>query len=308
MEEVDIAKFLPLEFSHREHLTELSRREWQEWLKRNAQISSDLESEMQDSSGTIHVGLSYLPRLGIREILVTYAGEVHSLFLCITEAEITQEFLHLILYILELSNGGLVVLVEGACSRNLTIEVLLGEHQSTIDEVAIDSHKFVVVAGLEVCPGEVVVFGLRRIGSQHIAEHILLIREIHEVLVEPYRPVARGRDLVALEVEELVGRYIIRHDIAAFCLEHRWEDDTMEDDVVLANEMNEAGRRVLPPSLPRAELLGFSVTKLFGIGDIADRRIKPHIEHFAFSTLHRYRDTPIKVAGHSAWAQTTVEP
>ena len=82
----------------------------------------------------------------------------------------------------------------------------------------------------------------------------------------------------------------------------------MEDDVVLANEMDEAGRRVFPPSLPRAELLWFSVAELFGVGDISNRRIKPHIQHFAFGPLYRHRDTPIEVAGHSAWAKTAVEP
>jgi hypothetical protein len=136
----------------------------------------------------------------------------------------------------------------------------------------------------------------------------LFIREIHEILVEPYRPVARGRDLVAFEVEELVGRYVVRYDIAALCLEHGREDDTMEYDVVLADEVDETGRRVFPPSLPRAELLWFSIAELFGVGDITDRRIEPHVEHFAFCTLHRHRDTPIKVAGYSAWAKTAVEP
>ena len=117
MQQVDIAQLLPLEFGHREHLAQFSRREWQEWFERNTQISSDLESKMQDSRRALHVRLSHLPRFGIREVLITNAREVHGLLLRIAEAEVVQQFLHLCLHILELRNSGLVIFIELTRSR-----------------------------------------------------------------------------------------------------------------------------------------------------------------------------------------------
>ena len=52
--------------------------------------------------------------------------------------------------------------------------------------------------------------------------------------------VARCRDLVVLKVKELVGRHVVGQDIAAVGLEHRWEHDAVEHDVVLSDEMYEA--------------------------------------------------------------------
>ena len=85
----------------------------------------------------------------------------------------------------------------------------MGEHHGAVHEVAEDRHQLAVVALLEVSPCEVVVLGLGGVGGEHVAEHILLALEVAQVLVEPDGPVARGRDLVAFEVEELVGGYVV---------------------------------------------------------------------------------------------------
>ena len=50
------------------------------------------------------------------------------------------------------------------------------------------------------------------------------------------------------------------------------------------------------------------VAKLLGVRDVADRCVKPHIEHLAFCSLYRYGDTPVEVACHSARLQIHVEP
>jgi hypothetical protein len=82
--------------------------------------------------------------------------------------------------------------------------------------------------------------------------------------MDPDGPVAGGGDLVALEVQELVGGDVLREDIVAVGLQHGREHDAVEHDVVLADEVDQAGLRVLPPLLPalREEFLG--------VGDIAD--------------------------------------
>ena len=69
--------------------------------------------------------------------------------------------------------------------------------------------------------------------------------------MSPDSPVAGSGDLVALEIEELVGRDVVRQDIAvAVGFEHRREDYAVEDDVVLADEMHKTGVLTLPPFLP----------------------------------------------------------
>ena len=178
----------------------------------------------------------------------------------------------------------------------------MSEHQSAVHEVAEDCHQFIIVASLEIFPSEVVVLSFRSVGSKHIAEHVLLAREVFKIFVKPYSPVARSRDLVALEVQELVAWHIVGQDKRAFSLEHSREHDAVEHDVVLADEVDQASRIVLPPSFP-------SVGEEFlSVADIADRRIKPHIEHLALSALYRHWNTPIEVAGHRTWLQTVVEP
>ena len=107
-----------------------------------------------------------------------------------------------------LGNRLAVVVVQPAASRNDAAEILLGQDQRPIDEVAEHGNELVVVAGLEILPGEVVVLGLGSVGAEHVTQHILLAGELVEILVQPDGPVARSGNLVALEVEKLVGRHV----------------------------------------------------------------------------------------------------
>ena len=182
------------------------------------------------------------------------------------------------------------------------------EHQGAVHEVAVYGHQFIVVARLEVAPGEVVVLGLGCIGREHVAQYVLLAGKVHEVLVEPNGPVARGRYLVVFEVEELVARHVVGHNIAAVCLHHGGEDDAVEHDVVLADEVQQACVLILPPLLPRAPLLRLVVAQLLGVADVADGRIEPYVEHLAVGSLYGHGDTPVEVARHGTGLQVHVEP
>ena len=91
------------------------------------------------------------------------------------------------------------------------------------------------------------------------------------------------------------------------CLQHSREDDAVEDDVVFADEMDQSGLWVFPPLLPRAKF-GMGVTELFGVRNVADGSIKPHIEHLAFSTFDGHGNTPVEVACHSTRTQSAIEP
>ena len=120
------------------------------------------------------------------------------------------------------------------------IEVFLRQLQCAVHEVAIHCHQLVVVTLLEVFPCEVVVFGLWRVGGEHIAQHVLLAREVLEIFVEPHCPVARCRNLVVLEVKKLVGRHVVGQYVVAVSLEHGGEHYAVEHDVVFSDEVYEA--------------------------------------------------------------------
>ena len=192
---------------------------------------------MEDRLHPRRIGGEALPRFSVREVLVADAGQVHRLTLGIAEVERVEQTYQLGLDGLKLGERSAIVVVHLATFGNNTVEVFARQYECTVDEVAEDGHQLVVVAGLEIFPGKVVVLRLGRVGGKHIAEHILLARQIVEVFVEPYSTVLRRRDLVTLEVQELVSRHIVRQDERPFGAEHGREDDAVEDDVVLADEV-----------------------------------------------------------------------
>ena len=145
---------------------------------------------MKNCLNTLWICLPELPRLTFCDISVAYAGKVHSLFLSLTKLELVKKFLNVLLYVLELIDCLIVNILKLTHSRNNTLEILLCELKRTVHEVTVDSHKLRVVALLEVLPSEVVILCLRGICRKNIAENVLLSREVNEILVEPYSPVA----------------------------------------------------------------------------------------------------------------------
>ena len=76
----------------------------------------------------------------------------------------------------------------------------------------------------------------------------------------------------------------------------------MEHNVVFPDEVKHACLGIFPP-------FGVVVAhKVDCIGDIADRRVKPYIEHLPFCSFHRHRDTPVKVAAHGSGLQSHLKP
>ena len=126
--------------------------------------------------------------------------------------------------------------------------------------------------------------------------------------MQPHGPVARRRNLVVLQVQELVRRHVVGHDILAVGLHHHREYDAVEHDVVLADEVHQPGVFVLPPLFPRTPLLGLLGAQLNGVRHIADGRVEPHIQHFSFCTLDGYGNTPVQVARHGTGLQIHLQP
>ena len=76
----------------------------------------------------------------------------------------------------------------------------------------------------------------------------------------------------------------------------------MEYDVVLANEVNQTGFRILPPCFPT---IG---KQFFRIGNVSDRRVKPYVQNFSFCSFYGNGDSPIEVAAYGTWLLAHVEP
>ena len=90
-------------------------------------------------------------------------------------------------------------------------------------------------------------------------------------------------------------------------LEHCREDNTMENDIVLSDEMDQSCLLILPPLLPASQLRT-SITKFLGIADVTNGSIKPNIKNLTVRTFYRHRNTPIKVTRHSTRTKSAIEP
>ena len=301
LDHLRLAQTLPIELLDVEHLDDLGSRERHKRLDSNRQLGSDLQSDVQNGLNALRVSLYDLPRLGIGQIFVTQTGEVHSLLQRLAEAVALDVLLQSLADAGHLGQRLAVVVGQLACRGHNAVVVLLREHQRAVHEVAEDRHQLVVVASLEVLPSEVVILGLGGICAQHVAQNVLLTGELIEVLVQPYSPIARGRDLVTFEVQELVCGHVLGQDITAVRLQHRGEHDAVEDDVVLTDEVHHLGILALPIFLPIGR-------KILSSRDITNRSVEPNVEHLTLGTLNRNGDTPIQVAAHGTGLQTAVEP
>ena len=212
-QQVSSPQAVPLRLVDVQHLTQFLAREGQERFKSNSQVSHKLQRQVKHRLHTLGVSLDHLPRLRVSQILVADAGQVHSLLLRVAEAETFNQALHLSLHVLKFLNSLTVVVSQFARSRHHPVVVLLGKLQRTVHKVAVHSHQFVVVASLEVLPRKVVILRFGRIRCKHIAQHVLFAGQVLQVLIEPYRPVARGRNLVVLKIKELVGRHIVGQNV-----------------------------------------------------------------------------------------------
>ena len=189
-QQVGAAQLFPLIVVYIEHAQQFLAAERQEGFEGDGEVGHQLQGDVEDGLHALHVGLGHLPWLAVGDVFVADTGKVHGLLLGIAELEGIEQFLHVLLHILELFECLSVDVVEFAAGGNHSVPVFLGELQRTVHEVAVDSHEFVVVAVLEILPGEVVVFGLGGVGGEHVAQHILFAGEVNEIFVEPNSPVA----------------------------------------------------------------------------------------------------------------------
>ena len=265
LEQIDRTQLVPVERVDIYHLAQSCTTERQERLKGDGKVRHELQRDIQYCLHTFLICLPYLPWLAVSDIFVTDTCQVHRLLLCVAELEHVKQVFHLLLHILELFKCLLVIIRQLTTFRHHTVPVFLCQLQCTVHEVSIHSNQLTVVTLLEVFPCKVIVLCLRSIGGQHISQHILFAREINQIFVQPYCPVARCGNLVVLKIQELVCRHIVGQYITTMCLQHCREHDAVEHDIVLTNKVDQSRRRVLPPFLPRAPNLWLGVTQLLRV-------------------------------------------
>ncbi len=209
-----------------------------ERLEQNGQVGGDLQTNVQDGRHPRGIRREELPRLGFRQVLVAQAGQVHGLAQRLPDPECLEALLNPQPDAADLVECGLVIVGNDAPLRTEAIKIFLGQNQRAVHEISEHGNQLIVVPGLKILPREVVVLGLRCIGSQHIAKHILHAGKFFEVFVQPDGPVPRSGYLVPLEVQEFVGRHIVGKDVFAVRLEHGRKNNAVEHDIVLADKVN----------------------------------------------------------------------
>ena len=280
----------------------------QEGLEEHRAVAHHLAREVHDGGGAGRVGFLEFPRLLLGQVLVAEPRHVHGFELRFLVAVARNE-------VADFGRGGRECLEEGAVGRvegvvgwggrHRAVIVLAGEHQHAVHEVAQDVGQLVVDLVPKVAPSEFAVFLFRHDGREDVTHGVAAFGEVLEIVCHPDRPVPRRADFVALEVHELVGRHVGWEVVAPVFLEQDGEDDAVENDVVLANEMEEVRRRVLPPVAP---VLAILLAPFHGGGDVPNGGIQPNVQDLAICPFHGHRHPPIEVTGHGAAFQSTVDP
>ena len=125
----------------------------------------------------------------------------------------------------------------------------------------------------------------------------MLAGEFGEVFVQPNGPVSGRGKLLPLQVQKLIRRHILGQNIPAVLHQNSRENQAVEDNVVLADEVHQAGVLILPPFFP------IGPKELLGGRDITDGRVKPHVQHLAVGAFHGNGNAPVEVAGHASGLQ-----
>ena len=175
-----------------------------ERLEGDSEIGAYLKRGVKDRCGPVHVSLRDLPRLGVGDVLVADAGYAHGVLESLPEMETLKVGLKAATKFRNLSKSLSVNGFRLQVGGDFTLEILLGQDNRPVDEIAQDGHQLAVVSLLEILPGEVVILCLGSVGAKHVAKRVLLAGELIDIFIEPDRPVAGGRDFVALKVEELI--------------------------------------------------------------------------------------------------------
>ena len=273
-----------------------------EGLEDVADEVNQVNSGVADGSAELRVGFEHSPRLGVLQVLVTQTRDLHSPL----EAGLQVSSVHGLVVLLEngvhIFNQLGLALCLGAAGRHGGVHAVVHEGQTTVDKVTEVLQQLVVVLIGQILPVEGRIRLLRTVGEKVetpdlrgdagllslIAEHtrVLALAELAILVVE----VLRAGDL-ADQSPGIVGAH-----------ERAGEDDSVEGDVILAHELHQTDLLgVAPPLLPLFGVVG-------GDTDVADRSIKPHVEHLILVTLQRHGSSPLQIAGDATRLEAVLNP
>ena len=107
-----------------------------------------------------------------------------------------------------------------------------------------------------------------------------------------------------LKIKKLVGRHLVGQNVSAVLHQQGREYHAVKNDVVFADKVHQAGRRVLPPGFPILAL------KLLNGSHVAQGCVKPNVEHFSLGSLDRNGYAPVQIPRHGPRLQAVarVEP
>ena len=176
----------------------------------------------------------------------------------------------------------------------MTIPVLVAEGQHPVGQVAPGGDQFVVVPGDEFRPIPVGILVFGHVDGQVVAQGIRVVAG--QGIAAPDGPVAAAGDLLAFQVHELVGRHIVGQGQSALFLGKDLQEllagahqlgrphGGMEEDVVLADEVEGLRGRIDPPVFPGLRLAA-DLGPLDRRREIADDRLEPDVQAFVRPSL-----------------------
>ncbi len=162
-------------------------------------------------------------------------------------------------------------------------------------------NEFTIVAVLEIFPGKIIVFCFGHIGTKNITQYIFATGKVFYIFMRPNGPVPGSGNFITFNIQEFVSRNIVGQDKIAVRFQHSREYDTMENDIVFTNEMDQLCIILAPVVSPLWR-------KLFRSADITDRCIKPNIKYLSFCVWQGNFDTPVTVSGHRPALQSIIQP
>ena len=183
-------------------------------------------------------------------------------------------------------------------------EVARDHAQNAVNQIAVGGDELIVVSADEIRPVEFGIAGFGHVGGERVADgiHVVTLQNVGN----PHRPVAACGNLVAFNVQVLVGGNVVRQVQPAVSHEHGGPDDGVEGYVVFAHEVVGARVRVLPEIAPA---VGFAAARrpLFRGGQVADDRLEPDVDALVVVAVERDGDAPVEVAGDSPVFQAAFE-
>ena len=191
-------------------------------LHQHGQIVQHLNRLTQHLRRAIRIRLYQLPWLMIRQIFIPQTRQFHHLKLRIPKLILPQQLHHR--HNILLHHRMLAAYHRRTIKQTIlflyrlhrwhhTLIIFLHQHQNTVGKIAQNPHQLRIHTGLIILPCKLTVLGLRRNRREHIAQLVLPIWHLLQILIQPNRPISTCRYFLSLQIQKLIGRHLLRQHI-----------------------------------------------------------------------------------------------